>query len=137
MPRALIVLFLVFLTSCAPRSRVASPEGMVPAPEWSTGEMRQALARRQLWKRAEASHHIIRLNSDEEPHVHRTHDLTAFMLEGQARIHMEGLAVDLRKGDVVDIPRGTTHWVEKKGRKSPVVYAVFTPAFDGKDHHPV
>ncbi len=119
------------------RLRVLTPQGWAVTETWTSDELKAPIARRMLRKTSGASYHLIRLKTSEEPHVHQEHDLSVFVLHGKSRVHLAGKVYDVRPGDVVEIPRDTPHWVENKGRKASLVYAVFTPPFDGKDQFPV
>ena len=45
--------------------------------------------------------------------------------------------VNLKAGDVIHIPRGIAHQYVNTTGEPTVALAVYAPAFDGKDTHPV
>jgi quercetin dioxygenase-like cupin family protein len=134
----------VTLAACAldsaTRSRNAadhSPEIVTPdgvrGISWTQDEMRQDVAVRTVSRLPQASAHLVRLAGSEKPHFHDRTDLIAFVLEGRVRAHLENRVVEAHAGDVVEIPRGTLHWMENADAQPSLAYVVFTPAFDGND----
>ena len=113
--------------------RLIQPGEMTQSVQWVEAETKSDIAIRKLRETPDASFQIVRLNTAEKPHVHEHHDLTVFVLRGRALMHLDNKAIPVRAGDVIDIPRGVPHWVENKSASPSEVYAVFTPAFDGKD----
>jgi len=59
------------------------------------------------------------------------------VLSGQSTIHFKDRNVKLNPGDVIFIPKGKYHWAENTDPNSSVVFAVFSPGFDGKDRRKV
>lgn len=55
------------------------------------------------------------------------------VLSGEGVIHFKDRQVSTRLGDVIHIPSGTFHWAAKVGSAEHVVFAEFSPPFDGKD----
>ncbi len=104
---------------------------------WSAAEQEREIAVRTLKTTAETSHHLIRLRTREEPHIHRQHDLTVVVLAGKAIVHLGDKSYHTRAGDVVEIPRGIPHWAENIHDSASVVYAIYNPPFDGLDRHPL
>jgi mannose-6-phosphate isomerase-like protein (cupin superfamily) len=113
--------------------RLVEPGQVTQSVEWMEAESKSDIAIRKLRETADASFQIVRLNTAEKPHVHQHHDLTVFVLRGRALMHLDNKDIPVRAGDVIDIPRGIPHWVENKSKSPSEVYAIFTPAFDGKD----
>lgn len=113
--------------------RLVQPGEVTKKVQWIKAERKSDLAIRKIRETRDASFQIVRLNTAEKPHVHQRHDLTIFVLKGKALMHLENEKIKVRAGDVIDIPRGTPHWVENRSHSASEVYAVFTPAFDGQD----
>lgn len=113
--------------------RLVQPGEIVQSVKWIKAESKSDIAIRKLRETPDASFQIVRLNTAEKPHVHQTHDLTIFVLRGNALMHLDNKDISVRAGDVIDIPRGVPHWVENRSKSPSEVYAIFTPAFDGKD----
>ncbi len=85
----------------------------------------------------ETSHHLVQIRDREKPHVHRTHDLTVFMLKGKGYLMLGQKRIDLGRGDVLFIPRETVHYYVNTHSEPSVGLAVFSPVFRGKDSVPV
>lgn len=114
--------------------RVIRPNAMIEPARWTTEERNKDVAVRSIRVTRNASYHLICLNTAEKPHVHDQHDLVVTVLSGSSRIHLNMKTIDLRPGDVIEIPRGTLHWVENTGGNTPAeAFAVFTPPYQGND----
>lgn len=134
---AVLMILFIFLSGTiafAERSKVLTASGWVPEPAWSDEEKKAPVAKKLIAMNQSSSSFFIRLQESEEPHLHENHDLTVVVLDGEARIHYRDRAYDLRKGDIQEIPKGTPHWVEKKGKRAVLAYAVFSPPLEGKDY---
>ncbi len=104
--------------------------------EWKDADVRGPLTIRTLRKTAEASHHLIRLDGAEKLHVHEGRDVTIVVLEGKARMRLAEQDMEIKAGDVIEIPRGVPHKAESL-QKPVVVYAIFTPPNDPADYREV
>jgi mannose-6-phosphate isomerase-like protein (cupin superfamily) len=139
--RLILILLSLALIGCgsapAPRGRVITTLPDPVDPLWSEAEQAKPIAVRRLRSTAEISISLIRLAGAEQPHIHKDHDLVVVLLSGQARLHLGNRTVDVRPGDVMEIPRGVVHWAENTGPGASEVYAIFSPPFDGRDNLPV
>lgn len=90
-----------------------------------------------LGRSASASQHIVQIRDREILHVHKIHDGTVTLLRGQGYLVLADRRIDLKAGDVMHIPRGVAHQYVNDAREPTVALAVYAPAFDGKDTHPV
>jgi quercetin dioxygenase-like cupin family protein len=90
-----------------------------------------------LGRSASASQHVVQIRDREFLHVHKLHDATVTMLRGQGYLVLDKKRIDLKAGDVIHIPRGVPHQYVNTGNQPTVALAVYAPAFDGKDTHPV
>ena len=97
----------------------------------------EAIKITQLGATAHQSQHIVQIRDHEKPHVHKEHDLTAFVLQGSGTLTVGKEEFPVKAGDVISIPKGTPHHYQKGSRKPTIVYVVFSPPFDGKDTVPV
>jgi len=84
-----------------------------------------------------SSQHIVQILNHEHPHIHKDHDLTFFVLQGQGTLILGKESIPVKEGDVIFIPRGTPHHYLNKGRGRTIGYVVYSPPFDGKDTIPV
>ncbi|MBA2481454.1 MAG: cupin domain-containing protein [Planctomycetes bacterium] len=117
--------------------RVVSRDGIMPAVAWSDAERAKPVAAKLLRTTDQASTFLILLNQAESPHTHDTHDVMVVMVSGGGILHIGDRAEPVRPGDIMEIPRGVVHWAENTAPGGSVVYAVFTPPYDGSDMHPV
>ena len=117
--------------------RIIKPELSQLSVEWTQEELAKPVALRTLDQTGEASYHLVRVRTAEEPHTHNDHDLVVFVTKGRIRIHFKDRFVDAEVGDVVEIRRGEIHWGENISPEPGEAYAVFTPPFDPSDRHPV
>jgi len=90
-----------------------------------------------LGRSASASQHIVQIRDREFLHVHKLHDATVTMLRGQGYLVLDRQRINLNAGDVIHIPRGVAHQYVNTSSEPTVALAVYAPAFDGKDTHPV
>lgn len=130
----LITTFVLFLARPLAAAPVyAQPEGATPLPDWSAEECAKPIAVRTVRRSEFASTHLIRLQGAEPPHFHDRHDLAISVLAGHSVLHFAERTVALQAGDTAFIPRGAYHWAENTGPGASIVFAVFSPPFDGKD----
>jgi mannose-6-phosphate isomerase-like protein (cupin superfamily) len=140
--RLAVILVCLVLVGCGQvsppvRGRVITTLPDPINPLWTPSEMEKQIAVRRLRSTAEISVSLIRLAGAEQPHIHKDHDLVVVLLAGQARLHVGNRTVDVRPGDVMEIPRGVVHWAENTGPEASEVYAIFSPPYDGRDNLPV
>ena len=90
-----------------------------------------------LGRSTSASQHVVQIRDREFLHVHKLHDATVTMLRGQGYLVLDKKRVNLKAGDVIHIPRGIAHQYVNTTGEPTVALAVYAPAFDGKDTHPV
>jgi mannose-6-phosphate isomerase-like protein (cupin superfamily) len=90
-----------------------------------------------LGRSASSSQHIVQIRDREILHVHKLHDGTVIILRGQGYLVLAGKRIDVKAGDIIHIPRGVAHQYVNGAGEPTVALAVYAPAFDGKDTHPV
>jgi len=132
---AAAILTTLFLTACHSSNpvKLVYPDKIIQHTEWTEEELKKEIAIQHLHRSTDSSTHIIRLKGKEIPHYHDKHDLNVTVLAGKSTIHFKKHKVALAPGDVIFIPKGTYHWAENGGSNASVVFAIFSPAFDGKD----
>jgi mannose-6-phosphate isomerase-like protein (cupin superfamily) len=139
-----VIPFFFLFTACAPAPRFYLQYG----DHFRQGDLEKMLAENPLppgenikvitlGQGPAASHHVVQIRDRESPHLHKTHDATVTMLKGQGYLMLEQRRIDLAVGDVVYIPRGAVHYFTNTAREPTVAFAIYSPAFDGKDTHPV
>lgn len=62
------------------------------------------------------------------PHIHREEDETFYVLEGEVEFLLGDETVMARRGDFVNIPRGTVHRFRNTGMGTARLVLTFTPA---------
>ena len=97
----------------------------------------QAISIEELSRGESASAHIVQIRKQEPLHVHENHDVTVILLKGRGTLWVGDRKLELKPGSIVTIPRGVPHSFTNQAQQMAVAYAVFNPAFDGKDFVPV
>ena len=64
-------------------------------------------------------------------HVH--HSKNIWVVRGAGRLVLGDRKYRVKAGDVIHVPKGTTHSFHNLGAVPAVVISVFSPGFDGKD----
>jgi quercetin dioxygenase-like cupin family protein len=103
--------------------REALAAGSLPA-----GEGFQA---RELLRGAEGSGHLVQVSTRIRPHIHRSHEEIAYILEGKGTFRVGGELHAVGAGSLMVVPRGVVHSYE--AAEPTVVLAVYHPAFDPAD----
>ena len=93
----------------------------------------QGISIEEISRGETASAAIIQIRTVEPLHVHMDHDVTVILLKGEGLLRVGGRNLELRPGSIVTIPRGAAHSFANKSQEPAVAYAMFNPAFDGKD----
>lgn len=79
------------------------------------------------------SHHVVSIRDRETPHRHDRHDLTVVILEGWGTMRLGDEERRVGQGSILYVPRGTVHAFRNLSDAPAVAYAIYSPAFDGKD----
>lgn len=90
-----------------------------------------------LMESEEFSAHLLQFRTGETRHIHRTHDLTFVVQNGEGDVFVADRRFQASRGDVFHIPRGTPHYCVNTGPRPLVALLIFTPPFDLKDSIPV
>jgi quercetin dioxygenase-like cupin family protein len=90
-----------------------------------------------LGRSQSASQHVVQIRDREVPHMHKLHDATVTMMRGEGYLMLGKNRINLKTGDIIHIPRGAPHYYVNMASEPTVALAVYSPAFDGKDTHPV
>jgi mannose-6-phosphate isomerase-like protein (cupin superfamily) len=80
-----------------------------------------------------ASSFVIVIKKEVKPHKHAAHSEHVLVLEGEGSMHLGERSFDIKKGDLVFIPKNTVHSVKCKSKMPLKVLSVQSPMFDGKD----
>lgn len=80
-----------------------------------------------------ASSFVIIIKKEVKPHKHLQHSEHVIVLDGTGLMRMDEKSFEIKKGDVVFIPKNTVHSVKSTGKQALKVLSVQAPRFDGKD----
>jgi mannose-6-phosphate isomerase-like protein (cupin superfamily) len=89
-----------------------------------------------LGQGATVSHHLVQIRDREVPRVHKAHDVTVTLFNGQGDLTLDQRRIELSAGDAIYIPRDTLHYFVNTSSEPAVALAVYSPPFDGKDTLP-
>lgn len=79
------------------------------------------------------SQHLVAIRKAEVPHRHDRHDLLVVMLRGYGSMNIAGQPKPVGEGSILYVPRGAVHAFRNEAPEPAVAYAVYVPAFDGRD----
>lgn len=80
-----------------------------------------------------ASSFVIVIKKEVKLHKHLQHSEHVVVLEGSGNMTLGNKNFEIKKGDVVFIPKNTAHAVKSTGKQALKVLSVQSPNFDGKD----
>jgi mannose-6-phosphate isomerase-like protein (cupin superfamily) len=92
---------------------------------------------REVGRDAHTSHHVVWIRDREELHRHDRHDLLVVIVRGFGAMRLGDEERPVGEGSILYVPRGTPHAFRNASGEVAVAYAVYAPAFDGKDRVPV
>jgi mannose-6-phosphate isomerase-like protein (cupin superfamily) len=132
----------VLLGACVHRASggggaVISPEGTVSEPQWSAGEASKATALRNLRRTPEASFHLLRVTGEQPATVSDGSDLVVMVVSGMMRLELGDQSLNVKRGDVVEVPRGTPIKMRSTASDAAVAYLVYTPALAADDRRTI
>ncbi len=142
---AVLALSLTLAAGAAPPPTGADAMLDALLPEGRRTESLQSLAASQtlepgeniriveLGRDAHSSHHLVWIRDREIPHRHDRHDLLVVMLRGYGGMRIGADERSVGTGSILYVPRGAAHAFRNEASEPAVAYAVYTPAFDGRD----
>ncbi len=80
-----------------------------------------------------ASSFVIIIKKEVRLHKHLHHSEHVVVLEGSGSMNLGGKQLEIKKGDVIFIPKNTPHSVKISGNQPLKVLSIQAPFFDGKD----
>lgn len=80
-----------------------------------------------------ASSFVIVINKEVKAHKHLSHSEHVVVLDGKGTMNLGSKTVEIKKGDVIFIPKNLIHSVKSTGKSPLKVLSVQAPNFDGKD----
>lgn len=88
---------------------------------------------KSLFSDSLASSFVIVIKKEVKLHKHLQHSEHIVVLEGKGQMTLGNKGFEIKKGDVVFIPKNTTHAVISTGDVPLKVLSIQSPKFDGKD----
>lgn len=76
---------------------------------------------------------IVIIKKEVKPHKHQTHAEHVYVLEGEGEMRLGDKKIQVKKGDLVFIPKNTVHSLKVTSTNPVKVISVQAPNFDGKD----
>lgn len=80
-----------------------------------------------------ASSFVIIIKKEVKSHKHTAHSEHVVILEGSGSMRLGDKNIEIKKGDVIFIPKNTVHAVKSTGKQPLKVLSIQAPYFDGKD----
>ncbi len=121
---------------------VLLPDGRVTEPIAAQIDERplpsdQAFRILEVGRDAHTSHHLVWIRDREIPHRHDRHDLFVVIVRGHGGMRLGDEERGVGEGSILYVPRGTVHAFRNASDAPAIAYAVYAPAFDGRDRVPV
>ena len=91
------------------------------------------LYNKSLFSDSLASSFVIVIKKEVKLHKHLSHSEHVVVLEGTGQMQLGDKHFELKKGDVIFIPKNTIHSARSTGKVPLKVLSVQSPNFDGKD----
>jgi len=125
---AVCLLMIVSSAGCVRGAgQILTPAGREPTRADAGGPKSGAVLQ-QLRSEEGASFHILHVHTEQPPQTIEQ-DVVLFVVQGKLKLHLGDRDFMIHVGDVVEIPRGTTHWVQNVASSESIAYLVFTPPF--------
>jgi mannose-6-phosphate isomerase-like protein (cupin superfamily) len=142
MRSALIVLLVVAVTACMPRTPRVTLAPLAGGLDAFVAAHPLAADRPlrvdEVGRTPGGSYHLVQIQGSETPHRHVKHDLTILVLRGRGTLTLGDERFALAAGDAAVIPRGVPHWFANTGGSAAAVaLVVYTPPLDAPDVVPV
>jgi len=87
----------------------------------------------ELARDTQTSQHLVAIRRAEIPHRHDRHALLVVMLRGHGRMRIGAEERPVGEGSILYVPQGAVHAFRNESPEPAVAYAVYLPAFDGRD----
>jgi mannose-6-phosphate isomerase-like protein (cupin superfamily) len=91
------------------------------------------LYNKPLFSDSLASSFVIIIKKEVKAHKHLSHSEHVVILEGSGTMRLGEKSLEIKKGDVIFIPKNTIHAVKSNGKQPLKVLSVQSPYFNGKD----
>ena len=91
------------------------------------------LYNKPLFSDSLASSFVIVIKKEVKSHKHLNHTEHVVVLAGSGEMKLNGKVFEIKKGDVVFIPKNSVHSVKTTSKEPLKVLSLQAPFFDGKD----
>ena len=82
----------------------------------------------------EQTSYVIWVKQNVKAHYHATHSENIYVIEGKARMVVDGQEITIQAGDYLNFPKGKVHAVLEVTSGKPLkVLSIQSPKFNGKD----
>jgi quercetin dioxygenase-like cupin family protein len=79
---------------------------------------------------------VLMVHDSLAPHLHADHDEIILMLRGKGDLTLAGRSREVRRGDLIFLPKGTVHSFVSTTNGYSGLLSIVSPAYDGKDEIP-
>lgn len=80
-----------------------------------------------------SSSFVVFIKKEVKKHKHVTHTEHVYVLEGEGEMLVGDKTIQVKKGDIVFIPKNTIHSLKATSKTPVKVLSIQSPNFDGKD----
>ena len=88
---------------------------------------------RQLYSDSLSSSFLIFVKTEVKEHKHANHSENVVVIDGEATMKIDGKSFKIKKGDMINIPKNSWHYVKVTSKTPLKVLSIQSPNFDGKD----
>lgn len=88
---------------------------------------------KKLYSSKDASSFLIWVKDEVPPHYHETHTEHVYVIEGTGIMLLNDEILHIKPGDIITLPPGTIHAVQRTGSTPLKVLSVQSPEFKGED----
>lgn len=101
--------------------------------EVSDNSLPEANFSKNLFNDSLSSSFLIVVKKEVKPHKHLSHSEHVVVLDGTAELLLGDKKINVKKNDVVFIPKGTIHGVKVTSSQPLKIVSIQSPYFDGTD----
>lgn len=76
------------------------------------------------------SFYVAQVSSEIPAHYHKLSDETYYVYSGQGKMRLNDEYRDVTAGDIVFIPKGSIHGMQKTSAEDVIIFFISAPAFD-------
>jgi len=80
-----------------------------------------------------SSSFVIYIRKEVKAHRHLSHTENVYILEGSGEMMLGDKKINVKKGDIIFIPKNTLHSFKVTSRSPAKILSIQSPMFDGKD----